>query len=79
PVVEPKKADSAPHEVSVTAKELTFLSDAEEEAVALRPTFIDIYRQATDSKGFTNPIYVVPVAWTALSMAFGYRGFVPLA
>ena len=56
-----------------------FLTDPEAEKVAGFVTFPQRYHEASLSKGFTNPSYVPPVAWTALSMAFGYRGFIPLA
>jgi hypothetical protein len=52
----------------------------EERMVAERQhTFIQTYRAATDTKGFTNETYAVPCAWTALSMTFGRRAFIPLA
>lgn len=71
----PSEKDVAPQPTESTG----FLNDAEQVRAAESYSFVQVYKRATDSKGFTNPVYVVPAAWTALSMAFGYRAFIPLA
>jgi Bifunctional DNA primase/polymerase, N-terminal len=74
-----KENPSLAKPVQVTATKGEFLT-ADEMARATEPiTFIDMYRGATNTKGFTNPVYAVPCAWEALSMAFGRRAFIPLA
>jgi hypothetical protein len=55
----------------------TFLSAEELERVRARRTFIDKYLEATASKGFYNYAYAMPAAWTAMSMAFGGKAFIP--
>lgn len=64
-------------EVSVKGSGLTFLNAAEKETVANTHTFIDKYLEASASKGFSNRAYAIPAAWTALSMAFGLKAFIP--
>lgn len=54
------------------------LTDDERQYVTLCPTFIDEYiRKSYEFKGFVNPEFAVPAAWTALSAAFGSRAIVP--
>lgn len=53
------------------------ITDEEVAYVRDHPTFIDEYLEASLSKGFNNPDYDVPAAWTLLSMAFGGRAFIP--
>lgn len=55
----------------------TFLSAEELERVRATPTFIDKYLAATSGKGFFNYAYAMPAAWTAMSMAFGGKAFIP--
>lgn len=54
-----------------------FLSSNEQETVANTYTFIDKYLEASASKGFSNRAYAIPAAWTALSMAFGLKAYIP--
>lgn len=54
-----------------------FLTTAEQETVANTHTFIDKYLAASASKGFSNRAYAIPAAWTALSMAFGLKAYIP--
>lgn len=54
-----------------------FLSSDEQETVANTHTFIDKYLAASASKGFSNRAYAIPAAWTALSMAFGLKAYIP--
>ena len=56
-----------------------FLSKKEMKEVQGRDTFLDRYLSASGSKGFVNPDYAVPAAWTVLSMAFGRKAFIPLS
>lgn len=56
-----------------------FLTAAEEKTVKNTRTFIDVYTEVTQEKGFTNFTYAPPAAWTILSMAYGYKAFIPLA
>lgn len=58
-------------------KKLAFLSAEEAERVKNTETFIDRYLAASATKGFSNPVYDVPAAWTCLSMAFGFKYFIP--
>lgn len=67
---EPKKANT---------KRGQFLTAAEEKTVKNTRTFINVYTEATQEKGFTNFTYAPPAAWTILSMAYGYKAFIPLA
>jgi hypothetical protein len=69
-----KNVTSSPSTKKVTPD--TFLSSAELESVSKRKTFIDTYLAASASKGFMNPAYSTPAAWTALSMAFGLKAFI---
>lgn len=55
----------------------SFLSTSEQEIVAQTYTFIDKYLAASASKGFSNRAYAIPAAWTAMSMAFGMKAFIP--
>lgn len=55
----------------------TFLSADELERVRAKKTFIDKYLTATSGKGFHNYAYAMPAAWTAMSMAFGGRAYIP--
>ena len=56
-----------------------FLSSAELKLVNNSTTFIDRYLEASGTKGFVNPDYAIPAAWTLLSMAFGRKAFIPLS
>lgn len=53
----------------ITDEEIAYVRD--------HPTFIDEYLAASLTKGFNNEDYDIPAAWTVLSMAFGYRAFIP--
>lgn len=55
----------------------SFLNTSEQEIVAQTYTFIDKYLAASASKGFSNRAYAIPAAWTAMSMAFGMKAFIP--
>lgn len=55
----------------------SFLNTSEQEIVARTYTFIDKYLAASASKGFSNRAYAIPAAWTAMSMAFGLKAFIP--
>lgn len=59
--------------VQVTSQSRTFLTDEETANVLASETFVDRYVRASAKKGFWNPAYDVPAAWTALSMAVGTR------
>jgi hypothetical protein len=57
----------------------SLLTDLEREKASEVNTFIDTYLEASErSKGFVRHEYAVPLAWTALSMAFGTRAVIPL-
>ena len=54
------------------------LTDEQIQIVLDHPTFIDEYLEASHKmKGWCNRDYAIPAAWTALSMAFGFKAFVP--
>lgn len=72
------KADISTGEISKTAANGKFLSAEEEKIATETPTFIDAYVAGTATKGFWNPAYAYPSAWTALSMAFGCAARIPL-
>lgn len=55
----------------------SFLSPEEQGIVADHPTFIDIYLEASAKKGWTNPVYAIPSAWTILSMGLGFKAWTP--
>lgn len=57
----------------------SFLTKAECKIVDEFHTFLDDYLAASKTKGFANPTYVVPAAWTTMSMAFGRKAFLPLS
>lgn len=57
---------------------LKLLSEDEEAQARAVWTFIDSYMEASNTKGFVNPTYSIPLAWTCLSMAVGYRAFLPV-
>lgn len=55
------------------------LSTEEREYIAARPTFVDRYLALGASTGFANPTYFRAAAWTVASMAFAFRGFIPVS
>lgn len=75
----PNPSLTKPEVTKVALGENEFLSAEELETVQSTPTFVDTYRAGTQLKGFANETYVPPCALTALSMAFGYRAYLPLS
>lgn len=56
----------------------TFLTQEEQEIVNAHPTFIDDYLAAAhQARGFSNPAYDIPAAWTLLNLVYGTRAFIP--
>ena len=55
------------------------LDPAEVEAVALRPGFVEHYMAMGRKAGFVNEKYFRASAWQVLSMALGFRGFIPVS
>lgn len=55
----------------------SFLTPAEREIANCNWTFIDEYVAASADKGYHNPHYDIPAAWTVLSMAFGRKAYIP--
>ena len=58
--------------------DLRLLTDEELEYCKKRPTFVDNYLAAGESTGFANPIYFRSSAWIVASIAFGFKGFLPI-
>lgn len=54
------------------------LTNAEREFLASRPTFVDYYVEAGKSIGFANEPYYRAAAWAVASLAFAFRGFLPI-
>lgn len=54
-----------------------FLTPEEKAQAEATDTFIDTFVQGSALKGFSNPHYDVPAAWTALSMAHGGKALIP--
>lgn len=60
-------------------EESEFLTPEQRELVRSHPSFVDEYIAASyAAKGWVNRDYVIPAAWTVLSMAFGFRAFLPV-
>lgn len=68
PILSERKVDNS---------RISLLTPEEKEFVRAHPTFIDLYLDAASQKGFLNPHYDIPAAWTLLSMAFGTRAIIP--
>lgn len=67
--VEVKEAGSDPENV----QPYVLLTDTERYFVDSTKTFIDEYMAASLQKGFSQPAYDIPAAWTALSMTVGTK------
>lgn len=72
---EPAPVTEKKAEISVPSG--TFLSAEEVERVKNTETFIDRYLAASKTKGFYTREYAVAAAWTALSMSFGTKAYIP--
>lgn len=55
------------------------LEDFERETLENRPSFIDRYLELGKRAGFANETYFRAAGWTVLSMAFAFRGFIPVS
>lgn len=64
--------------ISTPAHGTQLLTDEEREYISTRPTFIDHYLEAGQRNGFANPVYFRAAAWSVMSMAFGFRAFLPV-
>lgn len=54
-----------------------FLTPDENEFLSGTRTYIDKYLDGSKTKGFYTKQYAIPAAWTAMSMAFGCKAFIP--
>lgn len=77
PPVEPLAEVETVRDTAVSLSKGTFLSAKEWKIVNDTRTFIDKYLEASASKGFSNPAYAVPAAWTVLSMAMAFKAIIP--
>lgn len=78
---DPTSPASPPDPITVPKVDTeTSLLLTEEEVDTARSyyTFIDEYVAGSNTKGFVNEAYAVPLAWTCLSMAVGYQAFLPV-
>lgn len=55
------------------------LTDEERDYLKTRPSFVDKYLEVGASNGFANPTYFRSCAWAVASMAFAFRGFIPVS
>ena len=75
----------APDDVPVAAEPVEpgegvqLLNEEEREAVARTQTFTDLYLAAGMRSGFANPTMFRASAWNVLSLAFAFRGFIPVS
>ncbi len=70
----PTPSDALSHHISSAS----LLTEEEIEHVLAHPTFIDEYVEySKQMKGWVAKSYAVPAAWTMLSMAFGFKAFLP--
>lgn len=77
---EPERENpSLEEQAGASAIRIGLLSEDEKAYIATRPTFIDRYMELGAQSGFANPIYFRATAWTVLSMAFAFRGFIPVS
>lgn len=58
---------------------VALLTDSEREYVNARPSFPEAYTEVANQLGFANPEYTYSSAWAVASMAFAFRGFLPLS
>ena len=65
--------------VKIERPERGLLTDAEREHLVNRPTFVDYYVEAGKKAGFANEPYYRAAAWTVASLAFAFRGFIPVS
>ena len=75
----------APDDVPVAAEPVEpgegvqLLNEEEREAVARTQTFTDLYLAAGRMSGFANPTMFRASAWNVLSLAFAFKGFIPVS
>lgn len=75
----------APDDVPVAAEPVEpgegvhLLNEEEREAVARTQTFTDLYLTAGRRSGFANPTMFRASAWNVLSLAFAFKGFIPVS
>ena len=75
----------APDDVPVAAEPVEpgegvqLLNEEEREAVARTQTFTDLYLAAGMRSGFANPTMFRASAWNVLSLAFAFKGFIPVS
>ena len=75
----------APDDVPVVAEPVEpgegvqLLNEEEREAVARTQTFTDLYLAAGMRSGFANPTMFRASAWNVLSLAFAFKGFIPVS
>ena len=75
----------APDDVPVAAEPVEpgegvqLLNEEEREAVARTQTFTDLYLAAGRRSGFANPTMFRASAWNVLSLAFAFKGFIPVS
>lgn len=60
----------------VETPEVKLLTDAERARAEMQYTFADMYLRTGEASGFANPVMFRGAAWTVLSMAFGFKGFI---
>ena len=72
PKLEEKIAMSGNHDGA-----LSLLTDEEREYIAKRPTFIQHYMATAKDAGIDNETYTFAGAWSVLSKAFAFKGFIP--
>lgn len=80
PVVERENPVLAPAlgDAPAPAGRFVLLSGEEREYNKVRPTFVDRYQELASRSGFSQPDYARACAWTVISMAFGFRAFIPV-
>lgn len=84
-VVKERERMETPVDAPLPEKDLTpvrttnLLSPEEREAVAGTHTFSDLYLAAGRNGGFANETMFRAAAWNVLSLAFAFKGFIPVS
>lgn len=61
------------------AKGFSLLTDKEREYIAARPNFVDQVVQVAEGMGYDQTPYFRSTGWVTASMAFAFKGFIPLS
>lgn len=75
---EPKQRENPTLEQRIQVESTTLMTQDERSYVLDHPTFIDDYCSASASRGFSQPKFAVTGAWTLLSVAYGFKGIIPI-